>query len=197
MSLVVALAPGPDNLFVLLQSAAFGRRAGFFIITGISLGILIQILLQISGLSLLITHSPKAFFVLQCLGACYLLYLAFLSFRCSTSSNTKEKMQELSSKTLFRRGLLMNITNPKAVLFLLSFLPPAVDASSSIPPYLQISYLGGLFLLSTWIIFGLIAFLAGSLKPFLEKHPKVEVYLQRLSGIVFVVLAISLFVTDL
>ena len=80
-SLVVALVPGPDNLFVLSQSAAFGRKAGFVVIAGLSTGICIQILLLVTGLSLVLVNSPKAFFVLQCLGALYLLYLAFLSFR--------------------------------------------------------------------------------------------------------------------
>lgn len=195
MSLVVALSPGPDNLFVLMQSAAFGRHAGFCVIGGISLGIIIQVILQISGLSLLITHSPTAFFILQCLGACYLLYLAYLSFRFASASNYEKKAIELSNKALFRRGLLMNLSNPKAVLFLLSFLPPAVNTSLSISPSLQIALLGTMFLLSTWVVFGSIAFLAGSLKPFLVNHPKVEVNLQRLSGVVFVILAISLFLT--
>lgn len=195
MSLVVALSPGPDNLFVLMQSAAFGRHAGFCVIGGISLGIIIQVILQISGLSILITHSPTAFFILQCLGACYLLYLAYLSFRFASASNYEKKAIELSNKALFRRGLLMNLSNPKAVLFLLSFLPPAVNTSLSISPSLQIALLGTMFLLSTWIVFGSIAFLAGSLKPFLVNHPKVEVNLQRLSGVVFVILAISLFLT--
>jgi len=195
MSLVVALSPGPDNLFVLMQSAAFGRHAGFCVIGGISLGIIIQVILQISGLSLLITHSPTAFFILQCLGACYLLYLAYLSFRFASASNYEKKAIELSNKALFRRGLLMNLSNPKAVLFLLSFLPPAVNTSLSISPSLQIALLGTMFLLSTWVVFGSIAFLAGSLKPFLVNHPKIEVNLQRLSGVVFVILAISLFLT--
>ncbi len=195
MSLVVALSPGPDNLFVLMQSAAFGRHAGFCVIGGISLGIIIQVILQISGLSILITHSPTAFFILQCLGACYLLYLAYLSFRFASASNYEKKAIELSNKALFRRGLLMNLSNPKAVLFLLSFLPPAVNTSLSISPSLQIALLGTMFLLSTWVVFGSIAFLAGSLKPFLVNHPKVEVNLQRLSGVVFVILAISLFLT--
>lgn len=195
MSLVVALSPGPDNLFVLIQSAAFGRHAGFCVIGGISLGIIIQVILQISGLSILITHSPTAFFILQCLGACYLLYLAYLSFRFASASNYEKKAIELSNKALFRRGLLMNLSNPKAVLFLLSFLPPAVNTSLSISPSLQIALLGTMFLLSTWVVFGSIAFLAGSLKPFLVNHPKVEVNLQRLSGVVFVILAISLFLT--
>lgn len=195
MSLVIALSPGPDNLFVLMQSAAFGRHAGFCVIGGISLGIIIQVILQISGLSILITHSPTAFFILQCLGACYLLYLAYLSFRFASASNYEKKATELSNKALFRRGLLMNLSNPKAVLFLLSFLPPAVNTSLSISPSLQIALLGTMFLLSTWVVFGSIAFLAGSLKPFLVNHPKVEVNLQRLSGVVFVILAISLFLT--
>lgn len=193
MSFLVALAPGPDNLFVLMQSASFGRSSGFSVLLGISTGILVQILLLVSGVSLLIVHSPKAFFVMQCLGASYLLYLAFLSFKAKPSKN-EDKVVSLPKMALYRRGLIMNLTNPKAVLFLLSFLPPAVDLTSKIPPHFQIIFLGLLFLLSTLIVFGTIAFLAGSLKPLLLKHPKLDVYLQRISGVVFCVLAFSLFV---
>jgi threonine/homoserine/homoserine lactone efflux protein len=153
-SLVVALVPGPDNLFVLSQSAAFGRKAGFVVIAGLSTGICIQILLLVTGLSLVLVNSPKAFFVLQCLGACYLLYLAFLSFRVQKGVISVEKTKALSPFKLYRRGAFMNLTNPKAVIFLLAFLPPAVNTSLSLSPTTQIIVLGLLFIICSngfWI----------------------------------------------
>ena len=80
-ALVVGVAPGPDNLFVLAQSATFGARAGFCVILGLCTGIIVQICLLVAGVSALIAASPRAFFVMQCLGAAYLLYLAYKSFR--------------------------------------------------------------------------------------------------------------------
>ena len=80
-ALVVAIAPGPDNLFVLAQSATYGARSGFSVICGLCTGICVQVCLLIVGVSALIAASPMAFFVLQCCGAAYLLYLAYKSFQ--------------------------------------------------------------------------------------------------------------------
>ena len=80
-AIVVALAPGPDNLFVLAQSATHGAKAGFCIICGLCTGILVQTGLLVVGVSALIAASPVAFFVIQCLGAAYLVYLAYKSFQ--------------------------------------------------------------------------------------------------------------------
>ena len=79
-ALVIGIAPGPDNLFVLAQSATYGARLGFCIILGLCTGIALQICLLVAGVSALIAASPTAFFVIQCLGAAYLLYLAYKSF---------------------------------------------------------------------------------------------------------------------
>ena len=64
-ALVVAVAPGPDNLFVLAQSATHGAKAGFCVICGLCTGIVIQVTLLVLGVSALIAASPKAFFVMQ------------------------------------------------------------------------------------------------------------------------------------
>ena len=79
-ALVIGIAPGPDNLFVLAQSATYGARLGFCIILGLCTGIAIHTCLLVAGVSALIAASPTAFFVIQCLGAAYLLYLAYKSF---------------------------------------------------------------------------------------------------------------------
>lgn len=193
-SLVVALVPGPDNLFVLSQSASFGRKAGFVVIAGLSTGICIQILLLVTGLSLVLVNSPKAFFVLQCLGALYLLYLAFLSFRVQKGVISVEKTKALSPLKLYRRGAFMNLTNPKAVIFLLAFLPPAVNTSLSLSPTTQIIVLGLLFILSVWIVFGAFAFFGGWIYHFFSSSPKANLYINRAAGAVFIFLALSLFI---
>jgi Putative threonine efflux protein len=79
-ALVIGIAPGPDNLFVLAQSATYGARLGFCIILGLCTGIAIHTCLLVAGVSALIAASPTAFFAIQCLGAAYLLYLAYKSF---------------------------------------------------------------------------------------------------------------------
>ena len=205
-ALVVALAPGPDNLFVLAQSAAHGARAGFSVICGLCTGICVQTVLLIVGVSALIAASPIAFFVLQCCGAAYLLYLAYKSFQVragvvkfdspechSGASPEGDAIESLPFRRLYLRGVIMNLTNPKAVLFALSFIPPAVDMSRDMSPSLQMVVLGAEFVTATFIVFGSIALLAGAVKKFMLNSPKANRNLNWFSGCVFVALAIALF----
>lgn len=219
-ALVVALAPGPDNLFVLAQSATHGARAGFSVICGLCTGICVQTVLLIVGVSALIAASPIAFFVLQCCGAAYLLYLAYKSFQVRAgvvkldagdagemraggegagsagaegAGSAGGEGAGLSFRRLYLRGIIMNLTNPKAVLFALSFIPPAVDMSRDMSPSLQMVVLGAEFVTATFVVFGSIALLAGAVKKFMLNSPKANRNLNWFSGCVFVFLAIALF----
>ena len=195
-ALVVALAPGPDNLFVLAQSATHGARAGFSVICGLCTGICVQTALLIVGVSALIAASPVAFFVLQCCGAAYLLYLAYRSFQVRAGVVKLDAGSEgagLPFRRLYLRGIIMNLTNPKAVLFALSFIPPAVDMSRDMSPSLQMVVLGAEFVTATFIVFGSIALLAGAVKKFMLNSPKANRNLNWFSGCVFIALAIALF----
>jgi threonine/homoserine/homoserine lactone efflux protein len=210
-ALVIGIAPGPDNLFVLAQSATYGARLGFCIILGLCTGIAIQICLLVAGVSALIAASPTAFFVIQCLGAAYLLYLAYKSFgvkvgtvkldeggSCHSGACPKGETIESkalpSARKLYFRGVIMNMTNPKVILFILSLIPPAVRLDRPIHPSLQMAIFGAEFIVATMIVFGSIAILAGTVKKYLLNSPKANRNLNWFSGCVFVLLAIALFV---
>ena len=251
-ALVIGIAPGPDNLFVLAQSATYGARLGFCIILGLCTGIAVHTCLLVAGVSALIAASPKAFFVIQCLGAAYLLYLAYKSFgvkagvvqldeRRETSKlqvecrddefthrhdrnaapdaegvkderdagskmranstrvnlSGEQSSESLSgvpsARSLYMRGIIMNLTNPKVILFVLSLIPPAVRLDRPIHPSMQMAIFGGEFILATMIVFGSIAILAGTVKKFLLTSPKANRNLNWFSGAVFVFLAVALF----
>ena len=212
-ALVIGIAPGPDNLFVLAQSATYGARLGFCIILGLCTGIAIHTCLLVAGVSALIAASPTAFFVIQCLGAAYLLYLAYKSFgvkagvvhvdSCHPERNAVESKDPVkssdaisgvpSARSLYMRGIIMNLTNPKVILFVLSLIPPAVRLERPIHPSLQMAIFGGEFILATMIVFGCIALLAGTVKKFLLTSPKANRNLNWFSGAVFVFLAVALF----
>ena len=209
-AIVVALAPGPDNLFVLAQSATHGAKAGFCIICGLCTGIMVQTGLLVVGVSALIAASPVAFFVIQCLGAAYLVYLAYKSFQVRAGvvissefgvrssepgvrNSESDKSQSLSARRLYLRGIIMNLTNPKAILFALSFIPPAVKMDSPLSPTLQMVILGAEFVVATFMVFGTVALLAGTVKKFMLNSPKANRNLNWFSGCVFVLLAVALF----
>jgi threonine/homoserine/homoserine lactone efflux protein len=214
-ALVIGIAPGPDNLFVLAQSATYGARLGFCIILGLCTGIAIHTCLLVAGVSALIAASPTAFFVIQCLGAAYLLYLAYKSFgvkagvvqmngdsrsgvvQLDERRGTKDERGVISTmpsaRSLYMRGIIMNLTNPKVILFVLSLIPPAVRLERPIHPSLQMAIFGGEFILATMIVFGSVALLAGTVKKFLLTSPKANRNLNWFSGAVFVFLAFALF----
>ena len=197
-ALVIGIAPGPDNLFVLAQSATYGARLGFCIILGLCTGIAIHTCLLVAGVSALIAASPTAFFVIQCLGAAYLLYLAYKSFgvKAGVVQMNGDSLSEpgmTSARSLYMRGIIMNLTNPKVILFVLSLIPPAVRLDRPIHPSLQMAIFGGEFILATMIVFGCIALLAGTVKKFLLTSPKANRNLNWFSGAVFVFLAVALF----
>lgn len=209
-AIVVALAPGPDNLFVLAQSATHGAKAGFCIICGLCTGIMVQTGLLVVGVSALIAASPMAFFVIQCMGAAYLVYLAFKSFQVRAGvvissefgvrnsesgvrSSELDKSQSLSARRLYLRGIIMNLTNPKAILFALSFIPPAVKMDSPLSPSVQMLILGSEFVVATFIVFGTVALLAGAVKKFMLNSPKANRNLNWFSGAVFLFMAVALF----
>ena len=207
-SIIVGIAPGPDNLFVLAQSATHGVRAGFCVIAGLCTGIAVQTVLLVAGVSAIIAACPKAFFVMQCLGASYLLYLAYRSFQVRTGTvvvkedGSKEHVPAFADganlvkpngRKLYVRGVIINLTNPKAVLFLMSFIPPAVKMDSPIHPSIQTAILGAEFIVATLIVFGTVAILAGAVKKFLLKSPRANRNLNWFSGVVFVLLAFALF----
>ena len=205
-ALVIGIAPGPDNLFVLAQSATYGARLGFCIILGLCTGIAIHTCLLVAGVSALIAASPTAFFVIQCLGAAYLLYLAYKSFQVRAGTVKLDESGDSrsgagasdnavpSARKLYLRGVIMNLTNPKVILFILSLIPPAVRLERPIHPSLQMAIFGAEFIVATMIVFGSIALLAGSVKKYLLNSPKANRNLNWFSGCVFILLAIALFV---
>ena len=112
-SVVMGLAPGPDILFVLTQSALYGARAGFATTCGLITGLFVHITAVSLGVAALFQSSETAFNVLKFAGAAYLLYLAWLSFHSGTSKASLQKAQFPGYGTLYRRGVIMNITNPR------------------------------------------------------------------------------------
>ena len=190
-SILLGLAPGPDNIFVLTQSALRGRTAGLLVTLGLCTGLVVHTTAVAFGVAVIFQASAVAFTVLKLFGAGYLLYLAWHAFRASAEKISAGQKNELSYGQLYRRGIIMNVTNPKVSIFFLAFLPQFADpARGSLT--LQMMMLGGVFIVSTILVFGSIALLAGSIGLWLNQSPKTQVVMNRLAGTVFVGLALKL-----
>jgi threonine/homoserine/homoserine lactone efflux protein len=190
-SLLLALTPGPDNLFVLAQAAQRGKRAGIVVTLGLSTGIMFHTLAVALGAAALFSTSVVAFNVLKYVGASYLLYLAYQSWRASGGLGEQTEVDPLSWKRLYGRGVIMNVTNPKVSLFFLAFLPQFTDpALGSLFP--QFLLLGFLFVVSTLLVFGAISLLAGWIGGYLRSSERPARLLNRSAAIVFLALAVKL-----
>ena len=193
-SVVLALAPGPDNVFVLLHSAAHGRRAGLVVVLGLCSGLLFHTAAVALGLAAVFAASATAFLVLKLVGAAYLVWLAWQSWRAPVSAESASATPTLSAGTAFRRGVLMNVTNPKVAIFFMAFLPQfANPAQGSMVG--QIMQLGALFMLAALITFSAIAFFAATVGQKLLRSPRAQHWLNRTASVVFIGLAMRLAMT--
>ena len=186
---VLAISPGPDNIYVLTQSIANGRKAGLATTAGLISGCIVHTTLIAFGVSALIAASPKIFLIIKIFGAAYLLFLAFKIFKSDASIALSEGAPKKSYAALFKQGVVMNILNPKVTIFFLAFFPAFIWEPEGNTVY-QFYVLGILFMMLSFFIFGSFAWLAGSISSYLKKHASAGLILKWLQIIVFVGIAI-------
>lgn len=194
-SLLLALAPGPDNIFVLTLSILRGRLAGIIVILGLCTGLIIHSSAVALGVAVIFQISTVAFSLLKLIGAGYLVYLAWQAFRAAAKKIQSNSDEEVNYWKLYNRGIIMNITNPKVSIFFLAFLPQFVDPSRGLVS-LQILLLGCLFILATILVFGSIALLSGTLGQWFKRTDHIQTVLNRIAGTIFLGLAIKLITTE-
>ena len=190
-SILLGLAPGPDNIFVLTQSALRGRGAGLLVMLGLCTGLIVHTIAVALGVAIILQTSAIAFSALKFIGAGYLIYLAWQAFRASAEKIEGEPDVIVNHWKLYCRGIIMNITNPKVSIFFLAFLPQFADPTRG-PVAFQLLLLGGLFIIATILVFGGIALLAGTLGQWLNRSDRTQKILNKVAGAVFVGLALKL-----
>ncbi|KAB0671258.1 LysE family translocator [Oryzomonas sagensis] len=190
-SLLLSLSPGPDNLFVLAQAAQQGVKAGFLVTLGLCGGLVVHTTAVTFGLAAVFAASATAFALLKFAGAGYLLFLAWQAFRANAQTGPANRVDRLSPGKLFRRGIIMNVTNPKVSIFFLAFLPQFVDPRRG-PLAMQFLLLGCLFIVATILVFGTVSLLAGALGDKLRQSARAQLLLNRVAGTIFAGLAIKL-----
>jgi threonine/homoserine/homoserine lactone efflux protein len=190
-SILLALSPGPDNLFVMTQAAQQGRKAGLLVTVGLCTGLLFHTAAVTFGLAALFKASALAFTALKFAGAGYLLYLAWHAFRAGAETGPAAVIDRLNPGVLYRRGIIMNITNPKVSIFFLAFLPQFTDPAKG-NLSMQILLLGGVFIIATLIVFGTVSVLAGVFGDRFRQSAFAQKVLNRAAGGIFAALALKL-----
>jgi threonine/homoserine/homoserine lactone efflux protein len=161
-SVVVTLAPGPDILFLITVASARGHDEGQFTAFGLIAGNFVHTAAAVLGLSAILIASETAFRAVAFAGASYLLYLAWDAVRGGPGGGTGPA-PSLTRWALFRRGLAMNVLNPKVALFFLAFLPQFVDPTLDWPVAAQMGLLGVIFTAQVMLVFSAVAYVAGTM----------------------------------
>ena len=190
-SVLLALSPGPDNVFVLLHSAVHGRKAGLLVVLGLCSGLLFHTAAVALGLAAVFAASAAAFTALKLLGAGYLLYLAWGAWNAPVGISDTAQQEAMTPLQTYLRGVMMNITNPKVAIFFLAFLPQFADPAKG-SMALQIVALGGVFMLAALLTFSAVAWFAAGFGQVFKRSHTAQRVLNRVASVVFVGLAVRL-----
>ncbi len=150
-SSILTISPGPDILYVISQSFLKGKKAAIVTSIGLTTGLLFHTFFVVVGLSLLIRENENIFLFLKFIGALYFIYLAIMVF-LKRNNKINFKSKELDNIDFFKKGLLMNLLNPKVSLFFIALFPGFVfhDKLSS---QIQFLILGLIFWFQANLIF--------------------------------------------
>jgi threonine/homoserine/homoserine lactone efflux protein len=192
----LAISPGPDNIYVLMQSVVNGRSYGLATVAGLISGCLVHTTLVAFGVSAIIKESDSLFFGIKLLGALYLLFLAYKVFKSDSKvSMLDSEVPKKSLAQLFKQGFIMNVLNPKVSMFFLAFFPGFLF-SDTMGTVAQFYVLGLLFMLVSLVIFSLIAILSGAIAEYLKGHKNTGKILKWMQIFVFVGIAVFLLISE-
>ena len=189
-SVALTLAPGPDNIFVLTQGITRGRRPAIINALGMCSGISVHATAAALGISAIFYSSAVAFNAVKYAGTAYLLFLAYKALK-DRSGVKLLKRTELSAVTLFKRGFIMNVLNPKVAMFFLAFLPQFISPATPDVP-LQMLLLGFIFMVQALMIFCLIGYFSGGIGRFILGRPGIAKYFDWLTAGIFASLGVKL-----
>lgn len=186
--LALNLTPGADMMFTLAQGLKGGPRAGMAANAGIAVGGMVHTVVAGLGLGALVAAHPVAFDVIRWAGVAYLLWLAVQSLRAGPVAAGHVAMRSLGR--VFLDGLMVNLLNPKVILFILAFLPQFVDPSRAVLP--QFLVLGLVFSLGGFVVNGVVAVFAGGAGQRLAGSAVFARWLGRVGAVIFAGLAVRL-----
>jgi len=191
--IILSVTPGADTMYILSRSISQGKKAGVLSVLGIVTGTVFHILFATFGLSIVLAKSAVAFETVKYLGAAYLVFLGIKSMVTKQSQGVEldNKKQKASNTKIYLSGILTNILNPKVALFFLAFLPQFINPFYENP---SISFLAlGFTFMSigtTWCF--IVVLFSAKLSESIRKNKKVKMWLDKITGGVFIALGIKL-----
>ena len=186
---LLAIAPGPDVIYVLTRGIAQGRAAGIAAALGFASGCAFHTVLAAVGVAALIRSSELAFDLVRYAGAAYLAWIGIQALRHRSSFSIQGEDERKALATIYRQSVVGNMLNPKVTLFFLAFLPQFVDAQAG-NVALQMAILGVVFMLVTIVVFGAVAVFAGWIGSWMRARPVIGQRLNVVAGLIFIALGI-------
>mgnify|MGYP003668348410 FL=1 len=173
-----------------MQSVVYGKKYGLATVVGLMTGCIIHTTLVAFGVSVIIKENENIFLGIKILGAAYLVYLAYTVFISPADiSMNSDNIEKKTPFQLFKIGFLMNVLNPKVTIFFLALFPGFLF-SESLSSVVQFYILGGLFILTSFIIFSSIAFLGGTISESIRQNKNIGIWLKWLQISVFLAIAV-------
>ncbi len=186
----LTILPGPDILLVMAQSLTRGARAGIVLALGLCTGLIFHTTAVALGLAAVIKGSPAAFNAIKYAGIAYMLWLSYKAF--AEKGGSGESAASKDDRTgLYKRGILMNLLNPKVILFFLALLPQFLRADAA-HPATDIFILGGVFIAQALVVFSTVSLLAGWVSARIPARVMTGRVMNIVEGTVFLVIALFL-----
>jgi threonine/homoserine/homoserine lactone efflux protein len=194
--LVLCITPGPDMSLFLSRTMAGGVRSGMASMLGASFGCLIHTIFAAVGLSAVIAASPNAFLVIKIIGALYLAWLAIDSLRNGSALNVKDgEAQAPSVIRSFWTGVMINLSNPKVILFFVTFLPQFISASDPDAAG-KLAFLGFYMVIFSTPVAALMILGAERVVTSLKQRPQIMRIIDYLFAGIFGAFAVKILLTD-
>ena len=189
-SILLALTPGPDMLYIAARSVAQGRSAGIVSALGVHSGLLIHTIAAALGISALIEASAVAFNLIRFAGAAYLIYLGIQAFMSKSEPLEVKPVAQKTMKEIFYQGLITNLLNPKVILFFLAFLPQFIDPTKG-NASTQLILLGILLVVVSLPVDIAVGLLGGVLGKWMKSNKGMQRSGKWITGSVFISLGIG------
>jgi threonine/homoserine/homoserine lactone efflux protein len=186
-TMAVLLIPGPAVVYIVTRSVAQGRAAGLVSVLGIHAGTTVYVVATSLGLSALLMASSTVFMIVKYLGAAYLIWLGIQKLRARGEVDEAAEPAKASLPRIFGQGVIVNLLNPKTLIFFAAFLPQFVDPARG-PIAFQLAFFGLAFIVLGILSDGSWALLSSALAGRLRRNWRSRRRLDRSSGVIYLAL---------
>ena len=190
----LAISPGPDNIYLTTLTSMSGKIAGFSFLLGLITGCLIHTIFLAFGLNELLIRYDIFLEIIKYIGVFYLLYLSYETYKSEiTNFYLEANKDEIQNN--FKKGVLMNLLNPKVFLFFTLFFPNFIY-SETISFKFQIVSLGLIFIVITFIVFGLIILFSNFIHKKFSSNNRFKIFAKYFNILVLLFIALLILFTE-